>query len=160
MKKDRIRWLLPQDSERIERLVEKAGVFSQAEVLVAMELVEEYLKHGEQGDYKILCAEDNHKNVTGYICFGLVPMTDKCWDLYWIVVDHDCSRKGVGGELLRDMEDYARRKGGRRIYAETSSTPLYLPARSFYLRHGYYLDCLMRDFYRVGDNKMIFCKEL
>ncbi len=50
--------------------------------------------------------------------------------------------------------------GARRIYVETSSTPPYEPARSLYKKHGYQMVCLLMDFYREGDHKMIFMKEV
>jgi len=43
---------------------------------------------------------------------------------------------------------------------ETSSTPPYEPARSFYERYGYQTVGSLMDFYREGDHKMIFMKEV
>jgi len=87
-------------------------------------------------------------------------MTDDCYDLYWVVVDDKFSRNGVGGKLLGFMEEFVTREGARRIYVETSSTSPYEPARSLYKKHGYQMVCLLMDFYREGDHKMIFMKEV
>ena len=77
-----------------------------------------------------------------------------------IVVDEEFSRKGVGGKLLAFMEEFIIKKGARRIYVDTSSTPPYEPARAFYEKHGYRLAGLLEDFYRKGDHKVIFMKEV
>jgi ribosomal protein S18 acetylase RimI-like enzyme len=87
-------------------------------------------------------------------------MTDRCYDLYWIKVDEAASRKGVGGRLLEFMEEFVAREGARRIYVETSSTEPYQAARSFYEKHGYRIVCSLEDFYREGDHKMIFMKDI
>ena len=66
-----------------------------------------------------------------------------------------CACNGHGS-----LAGYIIQKGARRIYVDTSSTPLYEPARSFYEKHGYHVACLLKDFYREGDHKMIFMKEV
>jgi ribosomal protein S18 acetylase RimI-like enzyme len=99
-------------------------------------------------------------NLTGYICFGPVPMTDGCYDLYWIAVDEEFSRQGIAGKLLGFMEEFIIQKGARRIYVDTSTTAPYEPARSFYEKHGYQVACELKDFYREGDHKIIFMKEV
>jgi ribosomal protein S18 acetylase RimI-like enzyme len=155
-----IRPLVCQDKEKILRVLRQRGTFTEKEIKVAVEVVDDALHYPEREDYHIFCAYDEAENFVGYICFGPIPMTQNCYDLYWIVVDEQFSRKGIGGRLLRFMEDRVVRENARRIYLDTSSTQAYLPARSFYEKHGYRLVCILRDFYREGDHKMIFMKEL
>ena len=50
--------------------------------------------------------------------------------------------------------------GGRAIYVETSSTEVYSPARSFYLNQGYKEVSRLKDFYRPGDDRITFLKQL
>ncbi|MFH1077184.1 MAG: GNAT family N-acetyltransferase [Pseudomonadota bacterium] len=130
------------------------------EVQVALELIDEALLYPEREDYIIYCSVAQDASLTGYICFGQIPLTDFSYDLYWIAVDEQCARKGIGGELMRFMEEYTCKKGGRSIYIDTSSTPEYEAARSLYKRHSYQLMCVLEDFYRPGDHKMIFSKKL
>ncbi|UCG99939.1 MAG: GNAT family N-acetyltransferase [Deltaproteobacteria bacterium] len=125
---------------------------------MALEVIDETLHGPMRKAYQIFCALDRSGTLAGYICFGPVPMTDDSYDLYWIVVDEKFSRKGVGGKLLGFMEEFVTREGARRIYAETSSTPPYEPATSFYEKHGYQVVGVLKDFYRDGDHKMIFMK--
>lgn len=127
---------------------------------MALDVIDEALNRPEKEDYSVFCAFDDDDSLAGYICFGPIPMTDDCYDIYWIVVDETSSRKGVGGKLLAFMEEFATRDGARRIYVETSSTSPYQPARSFYGKHGYRLVCSLKDFYREGDHKLIFMKEV
>ena len=148
------------DRKVLSRLFRQRGTFNENEVQVALEVVDESLRRPEKGDYQTFCAVDGHGSLAGYISFGPIPMTEGCYDLYWIAVDEAFSRRGVGGALLGFMEEFVIRKGARRIYVDTSSTPPYEPARSFYEKHGYRVACLLEDFYRKGDHKVIFMKEV
>jgi GNAT superfamily N-acetyltransferase len=152
--------LVPDDREKISRLLQQGNVFNPEEIQVALELIDEALNRVGRKDYQVFCAFDNDRNLAGFICFGPIPMTERCYDLYWLKVDEASSRKGVGGTLLEFMEECVAREGARRIYVETSSTAPYQAAKSFYEKHGYQLLCSLKDFYREGDHKMIFMKEV
>jgi len=160
MKQVTIRSLLPQDRGTIQQIIARVRVFNPEELKVALELVDEALCHPERDDYHFLCAVNGRNQVIGYACFGPVPMTDGCFDLYWIVVDTRASRQGVGKRLLDSVEHFLRRRHARRIYVETSSTPAYDAARAFYVRNGYRRECILEGFYRKDDHKIIYSKEI
>ena len=155
-----IRSLVLQDKPKIFYLLQQRGVFNNEEVKVAMELVDVYLNNPEKQDYYIFCATDDGDGLSGYVCFGPNPMTEGCYDLYWIVVDQNSRRKGVGEKLLAFMEEFVVEKKGRCIYLDTSSTQPYMPARLFYKKHGFKTVSVLKDFYRIGDNKMILMKKV
>jgi ribosomal protein S18 acetylase RimI-like enzyme len=149
-----------RDRKGLSRLFRQRGAFNENEIQVALEVVDEALRRPEKGDYYAFCAVNGHGTLAGYICFGPIPMTEGCYDLYWIAVDEAFSRRGIGGELLGFMEEFVIKKEARRIYVDTSSTHPYEPARSFYEKHGYRVACLLEDFYRKGDHKVILMKEV
>ena len=156
----KIRPLIFHDSEKILRLLRQRSVFNEKEIQAASEVIDDTLCQHERKDYQAFCALDDNGRLTGYICFGLIPMTDGCYELYWVVADEKFSRNGVGGKLLGFMEEFVTREEVRRIYVETSSTPPYEPARSFYEKRGYKKACILMDFYREGDHKVIYMKEV
>lgn len=155
-----IRPITAGDREAIRELVQQRGTFSAEDIQVALEVVDEALRFPEKDDYKILCAIGPSGELAGYICFGPVPLTDACYDLYWIVVNERSSRIGVGGRLVAAMQQYVAARGGRKIYVDTSSTHPYQAARSFYEKHDYQIVSQLKDFYRVGDHKLIYMKDL
>jgi ribosomal protein S18 acetylase RimI-like enzyme len=148
------------DREKISRLLRQRGIFNEREVQVALDIIDETLLRPERKAYFIFCAVDDSDSLAGYICFGPIPMTEASYDLYWIVVDEGLSRRGVGRELLGFMEGFVKKEGARRIYVETSSNPPYEPARSFYEKHGYQVVCTLRDFYREGEHRIVFMKDV
>ncbi|MBN2468552.1 MAG: GNAT family N-acetyltransferase, partial [Deltaproteobacteria bacterium] len=155
-----IRPLIDSDRDEICRILGEVAVFNAQEIWVAIELIDEVLGHPDGEEYYIFCSLNKGNQITGYVTIGPIPLTDGCYDLYWIAVDNKYRGRGVGGELLAWSENYAMSKGARRIYVDTSSTPAYDPARLFYEKHGYRVECLLKDFYRLGDHKIVYSKDL
>lgn len=147
------------DIEIVRGIVESGMFFSQEEVLIAVELVEERLRLGEKSGYYFLFAEAED-NTLGYSCYGPIPATRQSYDLYWIAIHQSLKRQGIGRLLLRHTEQEISGLGGRRIFVETSGRSQYAPTRSFYESNGYEQAATLQDFYREGDDKVIFRKVL
>lgn len=146
--------LKPGDRSAIERIVTASGFFTPAEIAVALELVDDTTGH-----YQFLIAEKDGA-FAGYSCFGHISVTASSYDLYWIVVAPEMQGHGTGRALMEETAKRITAKGGTRLYAETSSQPLYEPTRKFYERTGFALEATIRDFYKQGDNKLIYTRAL
>lgn len=145
------------DCDVVHEIISSAGVFSPAETMIAVELVEERLAKGICSGYHFLFAE-YLDSVVGYTCFGPIPATSGSYDLFWIAVRDRCRRRGLGKELLARTESSIQRLGGRRIYIETSSRSRYASTRSFYTSCGYQPQATLADYYGPGDAKIIYAK--
>jgi ribosomal protein S18 acetylase RimI-like enzyme len=157
-----IRPLDPSDRPFIEKMVISTGKFNDVEVSTALELVDEALNRGEESGYLFAVLEYGKKDraVQGYACYGPVPLTQGAYDLYWIVVDPKSQGKGFGRHLLKFVETDVLRRGGRMVLIETSSQESYGDTVRFYERNGYHLVARIRNFYKIGDDKLMFQKEL
>jgi acetoin utilization deacetylase AcuC-like enzyme/GNAT superfamily N-acetyltransferase len=151
--------LVPEDGERVRRLVDITGFFEPEEVAVAEELVGERLARGDASGYHFIMA-DHYGRLAGYACFGPIPCTTASYDLYWIAVHPDFQGRGLGRRLLAEAERRIKAAGGRRIYVDTSQRVQYASTRAFYEGRGYRLETVLKDFYAVGDGKAIYCKSL
>ena len=96
----------------------------------------------------------------GYACFGPHPLTQGTYDLYWIAVDPVAQGHGIGHALLARVEAEVQARGGRLLLIETSGTPAYASARRFYEASGYRCEAAIHDFYALGDDLLIFSKDL
>jgi len=94
----------------------------------------------------------------GFACYGPIPLTQGVYDLYWIVVDPAYQKKGNGRYLLGYVEREVKKQGGRMLLIETSSQESYVATTRFYERNGYQLAARIKDFYRIGDDKLVFSK--
>jgi GNAT superfamily N-acetyltransferase len=149
----------PDDLALVRSLVESTDVFSPVEVDVAVELVEDRLKRGEQSDYRFVFAELEGRTV-GYTCFGPICLTAASYDLYWIAVEKACQGRKIGQLLMAESERLIRKAGGRNVYIETSSRPPYSPTRAFYLRCGYIEEAVLKNFYAPGDDKVMYSRDI
>jgi ribosomal protein S18 acetylase RimI-like enzyme len=149
--------LRAEDRSAIEVILRGSGAFKEAEVAVGLELVDETLDPRPDTDYLWTIAERVGRLI-GFACHGLVPMTDGTFDLYWLAVAADVRGAGVAGLLDRSVEEDVRRRGGRWVLAETSSTEPYAAARRFYEKQGYTVVGNVPDFYRDGDDRLTFGK--
>ena len=148
------------DREQVIGLIKATRFFLPDEIKVAEELIDIYLNQPEQQDYKIEVVEDQTGKVAGYITYGPTPLTEGTWDLYWIAVSPEVQSQGYGRLLVRHLEDEVKKNHGRLVMIETSSQPKYLPTRKFYEKLGYREMARIPDFYRSGDDRVIFGKYL
>ncbi len=152
--------VLPGDPAAVRDLVQATGFFQEHEIPVAVELVEENLAKGlRESGYHFVFAEADGR-LAGYANYGEIACTKGSWDLYWIAVHPDFQGQGLGRRLLREAEERIRAQGGRMVYIETSSRPLYTPTRAFYERSGYKLEIVLEDYYGDGDGKLIYSRRV
>jgi GNAT superfamily N-acetyltransferase len=152
-----VRRLRAEDREPLHRILRATGVFTDDEVAIALELIDAALNRPEQKDYLVYTYEDA-SGVQGYYCVGPTPATASTFDLYWIAVNPDLHGRGVGSVLQAHAEELIRSRGGRLIIAETSSQPRYESTRMFYLKRGYAEVARIRDYYRSGDDLVVYGK--
>jgi ribosomal protein S18 acetylase RimI-like enzyme len=142
---------------RLEQLTRATGLFREAEVATALELLDESLAGDE--DYRFVGAFEND-SLVGYACWGPTPGTEGTADLYWIVVDPSRQRAGLGTRLLHEIERRLNADGCRLIVVETSSRADYGPTRGFYERRGYTRAATIPGYYAPGDDLVVYTKDL
>ncbi len=158
----KIRPVQPDDRSRILEIVTAAGNFNDQEIATALELIDEALAKGEASGYIAVVAEmpGDPPGVEGYACYGPTPLTEGVYDLYWIAVDPKAQGHGIGRQLVEYVEKDIRSRSGRMLLIETSSREEYAPTIAFYQRTNYELAARIKNFYRIGDDKLVFSKEL
>lgn len=156
-----VRPIIQDDRIILRRMLKVNKTFDEQETALAMEIINQALDNPDSNGYTILCiCMGVDSIVAGYICFGPIPLTDGCYGLYWILVDNRFTGNGLGTELLISMEEMLVKQNARRIYIETSSSAPYDGVRAFYERRGFRTEAVLEDFYRSGDDKIIYVKHL
>jgi ribosomal protein S18 acetylase RimI-like enzyme len=146
------------DGPQIQDIAARTRLFNKEEVETVAALWEDYVTVGPVvGGYNFIVDREGDQ-VLGFSCYGPRDLTTGVFDLYWIAVDSNAHRNGVGRRLLTATEEEVRRAGGRILIAETSGTVDYEPTRKFYLSMGYILEASIKDFYSEGDDLAIFVK--
>lgn len=142
----------PEDRQGILAVTANIDIFTDEEKDTVREL-------WDDGGYDFLVAHHDGRAV-GYTCFGERALTAGSYDLYWIAVDPSARRLGAGKALMRATESEVRKRGGRLIIVETSGMDKYESTRAFYLGVGYQQEAIIRDFYKPGDDLVIYTLHL
>jgi ribosomal protein S18 acetylase RimI-like enzyme len=156
-----IRKLIKEDRHLIKQVLIDTQHFNAEEIQVALELIDSYLKDEAQVDYIIyVYTDDITDKVAGYICYGKRPLTESTFDLYWIAVDPHIHGKGIGSKLIVFMEEDLKERNGSLVLIETSGQAAYENERRFYEKNCYKLQTVIKDFYKTGDDLVIYHKYL
>jgi len=155
-----IRPFVKEDILPLKEILLTTRVFRNEEIEVAVELMEIVTEEPHQLDYIMFTSVDNNNGVQGYYCVGPTPMTEVSYDLYWIAVDPNKYGSGASRELMEHCETFVRSRSGKKIIAETSSQASYDRTRTFYQKHGFVEEARIKNYYSVGDDLVIFTKQL
>ena len=150
-----VRSPVASDRHAVHEALICCNAFNEDEIRVALEMFD----CGIAGEYSLLGIETDGV-LRGYACFGKASLTDRSWYLYWICVHPVAQGTGIGRTLQRSIEDGVRKMGGDRLVLETSGRADYERSRRFYERAGFTVHGRIPDFYRAGDDCVIYCKLL
>lgn len=154
-----IRPTVPADTPILVEMARGTEVFKPMEIQALQEVLDDYhAQNHKMGHRSIIYEKDGQ--VIGFAYFAPKEMTDRTWHLWWIVVGRHTQARGVGGALLRHVEQEIQRAQGRLLVVETSGLPHYELTRRFYLKHHYEQDAVLHDFYSDGDDMVVFRKRL
>lgn len=150
-----IRPIRESDVPGLKAIIDATGLFP-PEMLDDM--VASYLK-GDPGCNDIWLTDDDGGHATVAYC-APERMTLGTWNLYLIAVHPAQQRKGRGAAMMAHVERQLAQRGERVLLVETSGLPEFERTRAFYRSIGYTEEARIRDFYKAGDDKVIFRKSL
>jgi ribosomal protein S18 acetylase RimI-like enzyme len=156
----KIRPLESRDRNSLENIIHSADNFHPKDILIAEELIDDVLAKGNSSDYIVHVCEDGNGIIQGYVCFGQNPLTDSTFDFYWMVIDRQFQGRGIGLMLFQHVEIQVKERGGKLLMCETSSLEGYDRVVRLYEKLGYQFVARIPDFYREGDDRLIYMKQL
>ncbi|HRZ78564.1 MAG TPA: GNAT family N-acetyltransferase [bacterium] len=152
--------IVETDLKYIREILESTEFFYDFEIATAVELGEETLAKGKASGYQFVFLEDEDLKPYAFGIYGEIACTKNRYDLYWLGVLQSKRGKGTGSILLKACEDAIAKQGGKIVYIETSARDQYLPTREFYIKRGYFIEAILKDFYDDGDGKVIYSKRV
>jgi GNAT superfamily N-acetyltransferase len=155
-----IRATTAADTSILLAITDATGVFRPIEVQALREVLDDYHGGLHAHGHRAITEEEGGV-VRGFAYYAPAAMTDRTWYLYWIAIRKDLHARGLGSGLLTHVEQDIRiGHHGRILLIETSSQPSYQLTRCFYLKHGYEQHAVLGDYYRDGDDMVVFRKRL
>jgi ribosomal protein S18 acetylase RimI-like enzyme len=152
-----IRPTLETETPTLLEIAEETGVFKSIEIKALEEVLTDYHEGNLALGHRCVTYEKDGQ-VLGFAYYAPTAMTDRCWHLYWIAVSKRTQARGIGGELMRHVEEDIKHVHGRQLLIETSSLPHYELTRKFYLKQNYEEACIQPDYYSDGDHMVVFRK--
>ncbi|MDB9515627.1 GNAT family N-acetyltransferase [Roseofilum reptotaenium CS-1145] len=151
-----IRDLARDDRERVVYLARELGMFD-AE---GLDLIDQTLSTHFQGESNQLWLVSEGTEFEGVIYCIPEPMTQGTWNVQMLLVSPDSHGQGHGQALMNAVIDALKEKGQRLLIVETSSLSEFQRARDFYQKCGFTEEGRIMDFYKSGDDKVVFSKSL
>lgn len=153
-----IRPAKPDDTDTIMNLAEAIGLFEGEELEELGGMLAGYFEGslGEGHDW-VVCDD---AGVVGVAYFAPEQYADGVYNMYFIAVHPKSQGKGYGSAIINHVEKTLSEKGERLLLVETSGLPNFEMTRKFYRKQGYEEEARIRDYYKSGDDKIIFRKVL
>lgn len=122
------------------------------------EMMSGFFNNPETRDIWFTALEDERPVSIGYC--APEQLTEGTFNLYAIGVTATLQGKGIGKAMMHYLESQLKLEGHRVLIVETSGTADFEPTRKFYEQLGYHKEAVIRDFWKEGDDKVIYWKKL
>ena len=142
------------DMASLIALADAVGLFQPNELEELKEILANYLGGSHDNDHFWITDDDD--GPVGVAYCAPEPMSNGTWNLLFIAVHPDRQRQGRGAALIRYVEQTLTARGARMLLVETSGLESFERTRAFYRKCGYDEEARIRDFYKAGDDKVIY----
>jgi ribosomal protein S18 acetylase RimI-like enzyme len=149
------------------RAVEKADIIDLKIVVDSSELfpseyldemINDYFNNLESQDIWFTYIDKDKPVAIGYC----VPekLTDGTYNMLAIGVAKEFQRQGIASDMMNYIENILKKADGRILIVETSSDDAQEGARNLYKKIGYTQVATIKDFWKDGENKIVFWKRI
>ena len=153
-----IRLATPNDTHKLLALAEAIGLFEPNQIEELAQMLSQHFS--DEDNSEGLWFTDYEHEPVGVAYVAPERMTEGTWNIYLIAVHPDYQRQGRGASLLSHIEQILIQRGERVLIVETSGLDDFEYVRAFYRKSGYEEEARIREFYKAGDDKVIFRKAL
>jgi ribosomal protein S18 acetylase RimI-like enzyme len=152
---EKIRPIVKTDISGLKQVVDASGLFPSAHL---DEMIADYFDCSETKDIWFAFLEKDQPVAVGYC----VPekFTEGTFNLLAIGVSPEAQRKGIASQMMHYIEQRLKQEHGRVLIVETSSDNAQIGARSLYNKIGYLQAAVIKDFWKDGEDKIVFWKKL
>ena len=144
-----------RDTEAVIALSEASGLFNSDGINQIRERLTDYLSGNN--DLWFIAVEDTP---VGVLYCAPEAMTEGTWNILMLLVSPHFQRQGHGSSLMSHVEETLAARGAHLVIVETSSIDGFEHVRTFYHKCGYTEEARIRNFYKAGDDKVVYSKVL
>lgn len=145
------------DIPDLEELARAIDLFNSHELEMFSTMLYEHFNAEQENHYWII---DDDNMPLGAAYYAPEPFSEGVWSVYFIGVHPLYQGYGRGSTLLMYIEQTLATRGERLLLVETSGMERFERVRAFYRKNDYDEEARIRDFYKPGDDKIVFRKVL
>lgn len=149
-----IRPVIPNDVPALKKVIDANDLFPSD---MLEDMIFDYFDNDNSSDFWL--TYEDHEPVAIAYC-APEKMTKGTWNLYLIAVHPSHQGKGIGTSMVRYIEQILKKRGERLLLVETSGLAEFDRTRAFYRQCGFDEEARIREFYQVGEDKIVFRKSL
>ncbi len=112
----------------------------------------DYKKLFEQD--KVYVVEDND-NIVGVIGYHVDKYETNNFWLGWFYVHSDYEKKGYGEHLFEFVKEKLKNKNVKKLFVDTSSNEFYKTALLRYIKYGFKLEAVIKNYYEKNEDQLI-----
>jgi ribosomal protein S18 acetylase RimI-like enzyme len=122
------------------------------------EMINDYFNNLESQDIWFTYIDKDKPVAIGYC----VPekLTDGTYNMLAIGVAKEFQRQGIAIDMMNYIENILKKADGRILIVETSSDDAQEGARNLYKKIGYTQVATIKDFWKDGEDKIVFWKRI
>ncbi|MEO0775790.1 MAG: GNAT family N-acetyltransferase [Bacteroidota bacterium] len=122
------------------------------------EMIANYLVQPASEDIWLAATENDEVLALAYC--APEQLTEGTFNLYAIGVRQAAQGRGIGRQIMVYLETHLRQLGHRILIVETSGADGFQRTRRFYENLAYHHEATIRDFWKAGEDKVIYWKRL
>jgi ribosomal protein S18 acetylase RimI-like enzyme len=144
------------DMPHLSHIINQTDLFP-SELLPDM--IASFLANPNDGNDRWLTCELNG-SVVGFCFAVLEKLTIGTWNMLALAVAPTHQGQGVGSQIIKELESILKQINQRLLIVESSSLPEFLKTCQFYEKNGFIREAKIRDFWALGNDKIVFWKSL
>jgi ribosomal protein S18 acetylase RimI-like enzyme len=152
---EHIRNTIKADIDGLKEVLDSSELFPS---VYLDDMISEYFNNPESEEIWFTSLQE-HKIVGLGYCTP-EKLTEGTYNLLAIAVRKDMQGRGVGRKMMGYIEKLLKEKSNRVLIVETSSDNQYTLTREFYEKLNYRKEATFQDFWKEGEDKVIYWKKL
>ena len=150
-----VRMVTERDIDSLKEVLDSIDLFPSN---MLEDLIADFLENPESEEIWFTAVENNKPISIGYC--APEKLTEGTFNLYALGVRSDIQSKGIGGKMMTFIENYLKDNGHRILIVDTSGTDGFELTRKFYEKLDFTKEAVIRDFWKEGDDKVVYWKRL
>ncbi len=127
---------------------------------IAKKYFDEFFKYPELFKKDKVYVLDKDKTIVGVIGYSQDKYETKNYWLGWFYIHSGYCKKGLGRQLLHFVKEELKEMKVKKLFVDTSSNGFYKTALLLYIKFGFKLEAIIKNYYGKNEDQLILSIDL